>query len=303
MLGNFDEGWINYEYRWHRKDADLRPHSHIPPLISPSDLVGKKILVWPEQGFGDILQFARYIPKLIDLGAQVTFEIQEPLVALFENQYPCKIVVKGSTIEGMDFQIPLGSLPLLFKSNRESIPADIPYIKVAPEKIQKWGNQLPLSKEKLNIGIACSGNINFDLKHGNKRPIPLEYFSELAKQHNLFLIQKELRDADQITLKTLNTIHPLGNLINNFEDTAAIVENMDLIISIDTSLVHLAGALGKKVLVLLSWCPDWRWLSQGETNPWYPTAKVIRQPTAGDWDSVMVGVNQILCNAANREPC
>ena len=294
MLGNFDEGWINYEYRWHRKDADLRPHSHIPPLISPSDLVGKKILVWPEQGFGDILQFARYIPKLIDLGAQVTFEIQEPLVALFENQYPCKIVVKGSTIEGMDFQIPLGSLPLLFKSNRESIPADIPYIKVAPEKIQKWGNQLPLSKEKLNIGIACSGNINFDLKHGNKRPIPLEYFSELAKQHNLFLIQKELRDADQVTLKTLNTIHPLGNLINNFEDTAAIAENMDLIISIDTSLVHLAGALGKKVLVLLSWCPDWRWLSQGETNPWYPTATVIRQPTAGDWDSVMVGVATVL---------
>jgi tetratricopeptide (TPR) repeat protein len=287
MLGNLDQGWINYEYRWRRKGADQNPHPHIPALTSLSTLAGKKILVWSEQGFGDTLQFARYIPKLIDLGAQVTFEVQEPLVQLFQNQYPCILATKGSPIEAADFQIPLVSLPLLFKTNSESIPTNIPYIKVAPEKIQEWGNRLPLSKEKLNIGIACSGNIDFDLKHGNRRPIPLAHFSELAQQHNLFLIQKDIRDSDQVTLQTLNTIHPLGHLINNFEDTAAIIENMDLIISIDTSLVHLAGALGKKALVLLSWSPDWRWLSEGATNPWYPTATLFRQPSAGDWESVM----------------
>jgi ADP-heptose:LPS heptosyltransferase len=194
----------------------------------------------------------------------------------------------------MDFQVPLGSLPLLFKSNIGSIPAETPYIRVSPDKVQEWKNKLPLSTEKLNIGIACSGNINFDLKHGNRRPIPLEYFSELAQQHNLFLIQKEIRDADQVTLQTLGTIHPLGDLIKNFEDTAAIVENMDLIISIDTSLVHLAGALGKKALVLLSWCPDWRWLAEGTTNPWYPTATIVRQPTPGDWKSVMDQVSAVV---------
>jgi tetratricopeptide (TPR) repeat protein len=290
MQGNFDEGWINYEYRWRRKNADQRIHSHIPPLTSLSTLAGKKVLVWSEQGFGDTLQFARYIPKLIDLGAKVTFEVQEPLAHLFQNQYHCVLATKGNPIEATDFQVPLVSLPLLFKTNLESIPTNIPYIKVAPEKTQEWGNKLPLSKEKLNIGIACSGNIDFDLKHGNRRPIPLAYFSELAQQHNLFLIQKDIRDADQVTLQTLNTIHPLGNLINNFEDTAAIIENMDLIVSIDTSLVHLAGALGKKVLVLLSWSPDWRWLSEGIINPWYPTATLFRQPIAGDWASVIESV-------------
>jgi hypothetical protein len=263
-------------------------------LTSLSDVAGKKILVWPEQGFGDILQFARYIPKLTHLGAHVDFEIQESLVSLFQNQYSCNVVAKGGAIDAVDFQVPLGSLPLLFKTNLDSIPADVPYIRVAPQKVQEWKNKLPLSKDKLNIGIACSGNINFDLKHGNKRPIPLEHFSELAKQHNLFLIQKEIRETDQIALKNLEMIHPLGDLINSFEDTAAIVENMDLIISIDTSLVHLAGALGKKTIVLLSWCPDWRWLTERSSSPWYPSATLVRQTSVGDWGSVMEQVKGFL---------
>jgi tetratricopeptide (TPR) repeat protein len=294
IQGNLDEGWINYEYRWDRKNAEHNPYLHIPRLSSLENLSGLNVLIWSEQGFGDTLQFARYIPKLIELGANIIFEVQGPLVSLFKNQYACDVVVKGSSSRRVDFQIPLASLPLLFKTNLQSIPANIPYIQVAPDKVQEWKNRLPLSKDKLNIGIACSGNINFDLKHGNKRPIPLAQFSELAKTYNLFLIQKDIRDIDQATLQNLSTLHHLGDLINSFEDTAAIVENMDLIISIDTSLVHLAGALGKKVLALLSWCPDWRWLAKGSASPWYPSTTLIRQPTDGDWDSVMAEVGVVV---------
>ena len=287
ILGQFDEGWKNYEYRWLRKDADQRLHANIPALPSLTDLQGKKILVWSEQGFGDTLQFARYIPKLAALGAIVTFEVQAPLAALFKDQYSCSLISKGDPIGELDFQIPLLSLPLLFKTNLESIPADIPYIQIARTKVQEWGGKLALSQEKLNIGIACSGNIHFDLKNGNKRPIPLESFSKLSDEHNLFLIQKEIRDTDQIALQGLNNIHQLGEHIETFEDTAAIIEHMDLIISIDTSLAHLAGALGKKVFILLPWCPDWRWLATGIHSPWYPTATLFRQSSIHGWGSVM----------------
>jgi hypothetical protein len=254
----------------------------------------KKILVWAEQGFGDTLQFARYIPKLIELGAHVTFEVQGALSSLFQNQYACTLISKGDPIGDIDLQTPLLSLPLLFQTNLYSIPSNIPYLQASPKAIAQWKSKLSLESNKLNIGFACSGNINFDLKHGNKRPVPLGSFSKLAKEHNLFLIQKEIRESDQDTLKTLANIHYLGDLIHNFEDTAAIIQNMDLIISIDTSLAHLAGALGKRMIVLLPWCPDWRWLATGTSNPWYPEATLIRQAHAGDWNPVIEQLEAIL---------
>jgi len=295
MLGNFNEGWMNYEYRWGRKDAAQNPYPHIPRPNNLNELIGKKIIIWPEQGFGDIFQFVRYIPKLIDLGAHVIFEVHKSLESLFQNQYSCALLIAGGSCKEADFQMPLARLPMLFKTNIDSMTANVPYIQVNPAIVADWKKRLPLSQDKLNIGIACSGNINFDLKHGgNKRPIPLSYFLNLTSQHNLFLIQKEMRDTDQPTLRAMKNLHSLGDLIANFEDTAAIVENMDLIISIDTSLVHLAGALGKKVLVLLSWCPDWRWLANGEYSLWYPSATLIRQSSPKNWESVMSKVTKLL---------
>ena len=294
MLGRFEEGWVNYEYRWHRHGADQYLYPNLPALTSLAEVRNKKILVWAEQGFGDTLQFARYIPKLIELGAHVTFEVQGALSSLFQNQYACTLISKGDPIGDIELQTPLLSLPFLFQTNLSSIPTNIPYLQVPPKVIAQWKSKLLLESNKLNIGIACSGNINFDLKHGNKRPVPLASFSQLAKEHNLFLIQKEIRESDQAALKTLTHIHYLGDLIHDFEDTAAIIENMDLIISIDTSLAHLAGALGKRTIVLLPWCPDWRWLATGTSNPWYPEATLIRQPHAGNWNPVIEQLEAIL---------
>ena len=294
MQGNFEAGFINYESRWRKKNSDQYLYPNIPQLPSLEAAHGKKILVWSEQGFGDTLQFARYIPLLTQLEIKPIFEIQAPLAALLKNQYECALISKDEPIGDVDFQTPLLSLPLLFKTDLKTIPTNIPYIRVAPQKKAEWTSKLPLSHEKINIGIACSGNQNFDIKNGNKRPIPLHYFSALSKQCNLFLIQKELLDSDKDILSSLVNIHPMGDLMENFEDSAAIVENMDLIISIDTSLAHLAGALGKKVFVLLPWCSDWRWLATGTTNPWYPTATLFRQSSWGDWQSVITEVEKVL---------
>lgn len=295
ILGKFEEGWPNYEYRWKRNGAETDPYPHIPRVGSLEELTGKSLIVWPEQGFGDILQFARYIPKLIQLEIQVFFEVPSSLISLFKNHYSCNLIPKNEHMVKADFQTPLASLPLLFKTTLNTIPSDVPYIQVSSEIIEKWAHKLPLSKDMLNIGIACSGNIHFDLKHGaNKRPIPLSHFHDLATRHNIFLIQKDVRKADQVILETAKNIHPLGDLINSFEDTAAIIENMDLIISIDTSLAHLAGAMGKKILLLLPWSPDWRYLTHGSTSPWYPSATLIRQPNPRDWKSVMKELEKIL---------
>ena len=294
MLGNFDEGWINYEYRWGRKDAEAYRHHHIPRLSSLAQGHGKDVLVWSEQGFGDTLQFCRYIPTLIKLGIRPIFEIPKPLIPLLQDQFNCQVIAQNEPTGLIDFQIPLLSLPLLLSTNLTSIPANVPYIHVARSKVNEWSTKLALSNQKLNIGIACSGNKNLELKQGNKRSIPLHYFSRLSAQHNLFLIQKDILDADQSSLERLGKIHLLGNLIENFEDSAAICENMDLIISVDTSLIHLAGAINKKVLGLLPYSSEWRWLSTGDQSPWYPSATLFRQSSRGDWEAVIQKVEKYI---------
>jgi hypothetical protein len=287
VLGDFDSGWRNYEYRWKKNNPAQPLHQEIPSLSSLDKIFDKKILVWSEQGFGDTLQFARYIPKLMGLGAKVHFEVQSSLAPLLQDQFACNLITSGSPVVDVDFQIPLLSLPRLFGTDLHSIPKEVPYIKTSTKKMGEWKARLPLVNDRLNIGVACSGNANFDLQYGNKRTIPLSFFSNLANEHNLFLIQKEVLKTDQETLDQLGTIHALGNSIGNFEDSAAIVENMDLIISIDTSLAHLAGSLGKRVFILLPWCAEWRWLLSETTTPWYPTATLFRQPAIGDWASIM----------------
>ncbi|MBU3555824.1 hypothetical protein [Polynucleobacter sp. UB-Piko-W3] len=188
-----------------------------------------------------------------------------------------------------EYQIPFGSLPLLFDTTLDSIPSTIPYLQVSQSSIKDWQAKLPLAHAgRLNIGIACSGNINFDIKRGNTRPISLALLQEAFPNDNLFLIQKDLRENDLETLSNHPAIHYLGDYLNNFEDTAAVVENMDLIISIDTSLAHLAGTLGKQVFILLPWASDWRWFLDREDSPWYPSAKLYRQKSFGDWPTVLV---------------
>jgi len=283
--GNLLEGFQGYEWRWKRSNAEAYRHKDISSLKSLQDLGGKSLLVWAEQGLGDTIQFSRYIPMLLSCGAKVFFEIQPPLASVIARSYPSvKTIPIGQNIEGIDFQIPLASLPGLFSTNLLTIPIQGAYLKSCPLKIEYWSQKLKSGNGKKNIGFACSGIT------GN--PIPLEKFSTISSMANLFLIQKSLRKSDEESLNKVAGLQVLGDLMEDFEDTAGIVESMDLIISVDTSLAHFAAALGKKTWTLLPYVPEWRWLDNLEDTPWYPGMKLYRQQSPGDWDEVMQRVKQ-----------
>jgi tetratricopeptide (TPR) repeat protein len=288
ILGDFKNGWNLYQYRWKKKDFEEYRYPQFKKLESVNNLEKKKILIWHEQGMGDSIQFSRYIPKLINLGAIITFEIQKDLVSFFRTQFKCEITDKVSINENFDYETPLLNLPYVFTTSIGTIPANQPYLKVKTEKIIDWKKKIKLSKNKLNIGIAISGNPNH--KDNHIRSIPLENMKSLFQKANFFIIQKELSVIDMEFLKKYPEIKFIGEEIINFSDTAAIVENMDLIISIDTSLIHLAGAMEKKSFLMLSWSPEWRWLLDRSDSPWYKSIKIFRQKLIGDWNSV---INQI----------
>ena len=287
VLGDFKNGWNLYQYRWKEKDFQDYRYPQFKKLESINNLENKKILIWYEQGLGDTVQFSRYIPKLINLGAIITFEVQKDLVSFFRTQFGCKISDKVSINENFDYASPLLNLPYVFKTSIDTIPASQAYLKVK-EKIIDWNKKIKLSKKKLNIGIAISGNPNN--KNNHIRAIPLEDMKSLFQHANFFIIQKELSIIDMEILKKYPKIKFMGEEIVNFSDTAAIVENMDLIISIDTSLIHLAGAIGKRSFLMLSWSSEWRWLLDRSDSPWYKSIKIFRQKLIGDWNSV---INQI----------
>jgi tetratricopeptide (TPR) repeat protein len=285
ILGDFKNGWNLYQYRWKNKDFEEYRYPQFKKLESVNNLENKKILIWHEQGMGDSIQFSRYIPKLINLGAIITFVIQKDLVPFFRTQFKCEITDKVSINENFDYETPLLNLPYVFKTSIATIPANQAYLKVKTEEIIDWKKKIKLLKNKLNIGIAISGNPNH--KDNHIRSIPLENMESLFQQANFFIIQKELSVMDMVILKKYPEIKFMGEEIVNFSDTAAIVENMDLIISIDTSLIHLAGALGKRAFLMLSWSSEWRWLLERNETPWYKSIKIFRQKSAGDWYSVI----------------
>jgi hypothetical protein len=273
-----------YKYRWRKKDFEKYRYLQFNELDSIDNFKNKKILIWYEQGMGDTIQFSRYIPKLIKLGAAITFEVQKDLVPFFKTQFECEITEKIATNQYFDYQSPLLNLPNLFKTSLNSIFSNQAYLKVN-EKVTDWKKKLNLEKNKLNIGISISGNPNH--KENHIRSIPLENFKSLFQKNNIYIIQKELNFIDMDFLKKYPEINFMGEKIINFSDTAAIVENMDLIISIDTSLIHLAGAIGKKSFLLLPWVCEWRWLIDREDSPWYESIKIIRQKSIGDWSYVI----------------
>ena len=294
LLGRFVDGWKTHECRWKKDDPHPYLHPEYPQLNSLNELAGKKILVWSEQGYGDTIHFCRFAALLADFGAFIVLEVQPALAGLMSSLRNCQITARGQALPPIDYQIPLLSLPALFAMDINSIPADIPYLQASEKKVSEWRQRMGLSSSRLNIGIACSGNA----QHQNdlNRSMPLSAFAPLVadQRFNLFLVQKDLREDDRAYYDQARNIQFLGSSINDFEDSAAIVQNLDIIVSVDTSLVHLAGALGKRVIVLLPWVPEWRWLEDRDDSPWYPTATLIRQSSLGDWSTVVATAYGVL---------
>jgi tetratricopeptide (TPR) repeat protein len=286
VTGDFEGGWTNYEYRWLKNNAKDKHHQNFPALTSLNELGSSTVLVWWEQGLGDTIQFSRYAALLSELGENVVFDVQKPLKSLLQHSFPgIKVIKRDEPLRGIDFQIPLMSLPRLFSADLNNIPSSQGYLKPVPESIDLWRVKLNLSSSKPNIGIACSGNENHD--NDKNRSMALSLFEPLLEVANLFLIQKHVRDSDKDFLSNHPEIKFLGDQISTFEDSASVVELLDLVVTVDTSLVHLSGALGKPAKVLVTWDPEWRWFLDREDSPWYHSVQVFRQPSPGNWKSVI----------------
>ncbi len=283
-LGRFVEGWSDYEARWGL------PGQHLPDLPMPrwqgESLTGRSILVWAEQGLGDTLQFCRYIPLLAARGARVFLQVPATLEALMRTLAGITAIFdQDSDLPLADFHCPLLSLPGVFGTRTDTIPAALPYLGTDPVKLAHWQARLPLSTSR-RIGLVCAGNARF--VNDRERSIALQMFLPLMQADTQwYFIQPACSAEDAECLQSHPQIVDLRGQLQDFSDTAAIVAQMDLIISVDTSVAHLAGAMQRPLWLLLPYTADWRWQIGRQDSPWYPGARLFRQARHGDWGPVI----------------
>jgi Tfp pilus assembly protein PilF len=289
VLGNFDAGWKAYEWRWKTAAfAHYRRPFQSPPWLGNEPVSGKTVLLHAEQGFGDTLQFIRYAPLLAGQGAKVICEVQPELLPLLSQLPDVTVMARGERLPAFDLHCPLLSLPLAFATQPGTVPAAIPYLVAPAERVATWRDRL--SQGRPRAGFVWSGSPSHN-NDGN-RSIALARLAGLFEEAPIrcFSLQCGLRAADAETLAGLPNLIELGSGFRDFADTAAVIALLDVVICVDTAVAHLAGALGKPVLILLPYAPDFRWMRGRDDTPWYPTAKLLRQPGFGDWDSVIVRV-------------
>jgi tetratricopeptide (TPR) repeat protein len=290
LIGDFERGWKKNEWRWDSTEAVGVHRGFAQPLWGGEDIAGKTILLHPEQGFGDTIQFCRYAPLVADRAARVILEVQSPLRALMGTLAAVQIVTSGDALPGFDLHCPLVSLPLAFGTRLETVPSAVPYLHASPDAVVRWDAKLG-SRHRPRIGLAWSGRA--DHKNDHNRSISLSTLSPLfAVDATFVVVQKGIRPADAAAVK--DHLVDFGEELADFTDTAALIANLDLVISVDTSVAHLAGALARPVWVLLPFTPDWRWLLEREDSPWYPTARLFRQDATRAWDRVVARVRAAL---------
>jgi tetratricopeptide (TPR) repeat protein len=285
--GDYEQGWQEYESRWDTQQlAGVRRSFAQPLWLGDTPLANKTILLHAEQGLGDTLFACRYVPMVAALGAKVIVEVQPPLVSLLRSLDGVSTLVgQGEKLPDFNVQCPLMSLPLAFKTRIETIPAKVPYLSAQTALSAKWRSRLGQVGPK--IGVAWAGNPDF--RKDRDRSISLTNILPIfsVEGARYFSLQKELRSGDEESMRSLPQLVQLGAEIADLENTAAIIASLDLIITVDSSLAHLAGALGKPVWILLARNPDWRWLLDRSDSPWYPTARLYRQIKDGDWSTVV----------------
>jgi hypothetical protein len=293
-LGELRQGFAEYEWRWKRAGmSDARRGYRGRPWLGEFALGQRTILLPAEQGLGDTIQFIRYAPLLARSGATVVAEVQPELKTLLANvDGVTSCHARGEPLPAYDVYCPLGSLPLALKTEPSTIPADIPYLRADAMRIAKWRSSFePLQAKR--VTLAWAGHA----RHPNdrNRSIDLELFEPLFALEGISFIsiQRDLRAGDAEVLARHNITH-IGDKVVDMADTAAIVALSDLTIAVDTSVVHLAGALGCEAWVLLPFSPDWRWTLAGERSAWYPRVRLVRQPASGDWPGVIAAVRDAL---------
>ncbi len=290
--GNFGEGWSAYEWRWKNAQRLAIGHhrSYTQPLwLGEAPLKGKRLLLHSEGGLGDTIQFCRYAALCAARGAVVILEVQAPLLDLLGKlDGVAEWVTTGGALPPFDYHCPLMSLPLAFKTTLDSIPSARQYIQPDPVKVAGWRARLGESSRG-RIGLVWSGNPNNRIDH--QRSIRLaDWVAHLPPAYEYYCLQRDVRAPDRAVLDANGLIRTFRDDLMDFSGTAALCECMDVVVSVDTSLAHLSGALGRPTWVLLPFDPDWRWLQHGDTSPWYPTMTLYRQDSSRDWRDVFARV-------------
>ena len=299
LLGDMEAGLREYEYRW--QCPGHASYNYQRPQWLDSRLDGETILIHQEQGFGDNIQFIRYVELLKQKGAQVAFICPEPLLTIFQTVKGIDhLLAKSDSIPHWDCHIPLLSLPLLFGTTMATIPAKTPYLYCDPVRVAKFRKHLANLKG-FKVGIAWRGNPDFiDDKNRSVGPTALAKLLDI-EQCSFISLQKEPEDGDLQEFAGRKNFYDISSHLKDFADTAAVMANLDLVISSDTSIVHLAGALALPVWVLLMHVPDWRWLLNRADNPWYPKMRLFRQPSPNSWQPVVAAVEKNLRIAASTQ--
>lgn len=287
LHGDFECGWPEYEWRW--RTSGTRAREFPQPQWDGSAPAGRVVLLHAEQGFGDTFQFVRYAKLIKNLGAKVVVECQMPLVNVLRGcdgiDYVC---ARGDALPAFDCHVAMMSLPLIFRTSLQNIPTDNPYIHADATAVARWRERLqPI--QGFRIGINWHGRGG----HGNfrRRDIPIERMLSLGAVSNVHLVclQKEMDSKESSAIAAAKVFSPGADFDSShgaFVDTAAILANLDLVITSDTAVAHLAGALGVAVWCALPYSPDWRWLLHRSDSPWYPTMRLFRQKQPGDWAEV-----------------
>ncbi len=285
VSGDLKSGFTDYEWRWQLPEFKSRDFD-APQLKNTGDITGKTILIHAEQGYGDTLQFVRYIQLIAEQNPQAIYlETHEPLKSLMTTvPNIAQVYLQGETLPSFDVHIPIMSLPHLFGTSLKTIPADTPYLTAPAE------SPIDLSKEpKTKIGLVWAGRPSH--KNDRNRSLPVEALTPLFEVENIACYSLQLGENVN-DISTIPAITDLSSHLTDFAATAAIIEQLDLIITVDTAVAHLAGALAKKCWVLLPFAPDWRWLLERNDSPWYASVKLFRQAAPGDWPNVIERVCQ-----------
>jgi tetratricopeptide (TPR) repeat protein len=287
LTGNFAAGWTGREARW--KIARNYPELSQPMWLGNESLKDKTILIAADEGLGDTIQFVRYLPALAKLGARIILAVQDslyPLLSHLPDVSQCIPLSASRNLPAFDFHCPIMSLPLAFRTRLDTIPSPQSYLSVSDEhRVRAWNERLG-PRDKLRVGLVWSGNPNHVDDHN--RSIPLRTFSGMLGANAAYIsLQKDPKSEDKAALQELPGVSDLTSHFADFVETAALISCLDLVITVDTSVAHLAGALGCPTWMLLSYTPDYRWLLERDDSPWYPTMRLFRQGETRQWQEVI----------------
>jgi len=296
LQGDFETGWPEYSWRRLEDDPVFKVRNYKPPFWDGEDLTGKTIFVYPEQGLGDIIQFVRYLPMLRQRGGRVAFDIPLPMARLMWDLDGIDVSLKdGDTLPPFDYHIPLLELPKLLGTTLDTIPAAKAYLHADKNLVEAWGERLG-PKEEFRIGLVWGGSP--DHLKDRDRSIEPELFRPLVETPGVSALSLMVGRDGEAGRVFGDVVTDLAPDLGDFADTAAAIANMDLVISVDTAVAHLAGALGTMVWTLLPFNSDWRWMLGRDDSPWYPSMRLFRQEKREDWEGVIERVAAELADLA-----